>query len=176
MGLFFVMASSSHLRGDHFNFPLRHNVFTVPGICLLSPIHFALFRLNKNRPYGFLVMKYDLEETDCSWLWIKDQVQEWWTALGKLNCPMQFTLWQKERCVHTCCVLVATSALLIGGFFCQTRNTTIVSSSTSLCKTLGEIIVFRNKSLASALCSFFQVQRMSLCVLKNDVYTLVVCL
>ena len=77
LGWFFVMASSSHLRGDHFNVPLHHNVFTVPGIRLLSPIHFALSRLNKNRPYGFLVMKYALEETDSSWLWIKDQVHEW---------------------------------------------------------------------------------------------------
>ena len=86
---------------------------------------------------------------------------------------------------HTCCVLLATSALLIRGFSCQTRDTTIVCSTTSLCKTLGEIIVFRNESLASTLGAFFRVQctslcvfflLFSLCVLKNDVFTLVMCL
>lgn len=95
-----------------------------------------------------------------------------------LNCPMQFTIWRKERRIHKCCALVLTSALLIGGFCCQNHIRTIVCSTTTLCKALGEVIVFRNESLASALCACFRFcplrllsGRMSLCGLKNDEYS-----
>ena len=61
-------------------------------------------------------------------------------------------------------------------FSCQNYNRTIVCSTTILCKALAEIILFRNKSLASALCACFSVQHKSLCGLKNDVqYTHVTC-
>ena len=83
-------------------------------------------------------------------------------------CPMQFALWRNERRIHTCCALVVTCALLIGGFSCQNYNRTIVCSTTTFCKALEETIRFRNKSLASALCACFSVQHKSLCGLKND--------
>ena len=91
-------------------------------------------------------------------------------------CSMQFALWRNERRIHTCCALVVTCALLIGGFSCQNYNRTIVCSTTTFCKALEETIRFRNKSLASALCACFSVQHKSLCGLKNDVqYTHVTC-
>ena len=97
-------------------------------------------------------------------------------VLTLLHCPMQFALWRKERRIHTCCALVATIALLMGGFFPQNHNRTIVCSTTTLCKALRLIIVFRSKSLASALFACFCVQRKSVRGLKNDVYTRGVCL
>ena len=71
--------------------------------------------------------------------------------LPLLYCAMNFALWRKERRVHTCCALVVTIALLMDGFFPQNHNRTIVCSTTTLCKALRVIIVFRSKSLASAL-------------------------
>ena len=64
-------------------------------------------------------------------------------------CPMQFALWRKERRIHTCCALVVTSELLVGGFFPQNHNRTIACSTTTLCKALRVIIVFRSKLLAA---------------------------
>ena len=91
-------------------------------------------------------------------------------------CPIQFALWRNERRIQTCCALVVTCALLIGGFSCQNYNRRIVCSTTTLCKSLEEIIRVRNKSLVSALCACFSVQHKSLCGLKNDVqYTHVTC-
>ena len=61
-----------------------------------------------------------------------------------------------ERTTYThvlCASVVVTSAPLIGGFFPQNHNRTIVCSTTTLCKALGVIIVFRSKSLASTLCA-----------------------
>ena len=68
-------------------------------------------------------------------------------------CPMQFTLWRNERRIHTCCALVVTCALLIGGFSCQNYNRRIVCYTTTICKAFEEITLFRNKSLASVLCA-----------------------
>ena len=97
-------------------------------------------------------------------------------VLTLLRCPMQFALWHKERRIHTCCALVVNIALLMGGFFPQNHKRTIVCSTTTLCKALRVIIVFRSKSLASALFACFCVQRKSVRGLKNDVYTRGVCL
>ena len=97
-------------------------------------------------------------------------------VLTLLRCPMQFALWHKERRIHTCSVLVVNIALLMGGFFPQNHNRTIVCSTTTLCKALRVIIVFRSKSRASALFACFCVQRKSVRGLKNDVYTRGVCL
>ena len=38
------MTSSNDLQGDIFNVPLHQNMFTVPVVLMLSPVH---FRLNK---------------------------------------------------------------------------------------------------------------------------------
>ena len=97
-------------------------------------------------------------------------------VLTLLRCPMQFALWRKERRIHTCCALVATIALLMGGFFPQNHNRTIVYSTTTLLKALRVIIVFRTNLLANALFACFCVQRKSVRGLKNDVYTRGVCL
>ena len=67
------------------------------------------------------------------------------------------------------------SVLLIGGFSRQIHNRKIVCSTINLCKALGVFFVFRNRSLASAFCACFYVQRKSLCGLKNDVYKRILC-
>ena len=64
----------------------------------------------------------------------------------------------------------------MGGFFPQNHNKKIVCSTTTLCKALRVIIVFRSKSRASALFACFCVQRKSVRGLKNDVYKRGVCL
>ena len=67
-------------------------------------------------------------------------------VLTLLHCPMQFALRRKERRIHTCCVLVVTIALLMGGFFPLNHNSTIVCSTSTLCEAVRVIIVFRSKS------------------------------
>ena len=124
---------------------------------------------------GFLAIKYSLEKT---WLYVHEdkRITYRYGVLTLLHCPMQFALWRKERRIHTFCTLVVTIALLMGGFFPQNHNSTIVCSTTTLCKAPRVIIVFRSKSLASALFACFSVQRKSVRGLRNNVYTSGVCL